>query len=136
MLIIQREHLQNGHSGKECTLTDLRQKYWITNGRIIMKSLINKCLRYKENNAQSSPPFMADLPLTRLGMSMSPFTYTDVDYFDLIQIKQGRLRLKRWGSLFVCMTTRTIHLEIPSLWILIVLLILFADLQIDGVNLK
>ncbi|XP_066917089.1 uncharacterized protein [Clytia hemisphaerica] len=55
---------------------------------------------------------MADLPNSRMQLNQPPFTNTGVDFFGPILVKQGRKRLKRWVSLFTCMTVRCVHLEV------------------------
>ena len=41
-----------------------------------------------------------------------PFCRTGINLFGPIYVKQRRARLKRWGVLFTCFTTRAIHLEV------------------------
>ena len=53
---------------------------------------------------------MADLPEDRLEPA-PPFTYCAVDFFGPWHIKDGRKELKRYGALFTCMASRSIHIE-------------------------
>ena len=45
-------------------------------------------------------------------MNSHPFAYTGVDYFGPLMIRQKRSNVKRYGCLFTCLTTRTVHLEV------------------------
>ena len=56
--------------------------------------------------------FMADLPEVRLVPEKPPFTYVGVDYFGLLEVKQGRSGVKRYGCLFTCLITRAVHIKV------------------------
>ena len=55
---------------------------------------------------------MADLPELMVVPEKPPFTFVGVDYFGPLEVKQGRSRVKRYGCLFTCLTTRAVHIEI------------------------
>ena len=55
---------------------------------------------------------MSDLPLQRLEAMEPPFCRTVIELFGPIYLKQRCARLKRWGALFSCFTTREIHLDV------------------------
>lgn len=55
---------------------------------------------------------MANLPEETLTPDKPPFTFVGVDYFRPLEVKRGRSRVKRFGCLFTCLTTRAIHIEI------------------------
>lgn len=57
---------------------------------------------------------MANLPKERLTPEDPPFTSVGVDYFGPLYVKQGRSRVKRYGCVFTCLTTRSVHIEITS----------------------
>ena len=59
---------------------------------------------------------MTDLPKERLAYQSPPFTNTGVDFFSPFYATVRRTTEKRWGSLFTCLTTRAVHVEIvPSM---------------------
>ncbi len=111
-LIINHEHVSKGHIPPEHVLSNLRQHFWIINGRSVIKSILRKCFFCRVKNARQSFPYMADLPESRLGYLQPPFANCGVDLFGPVLIKQGRKRLKRWVALFTCLTVRCIHLEV------------------------
>ena len=53
---------------------------------------------------------MAGLPEDRLEPA-APFSYCTVDYFGPFMIKVRRSEVKRYGVLFTCMASRSVHLE-------------------------
>ena len=55
---------------------------------------------------------MANLPKERVTSDKPPFTFVRVDYFGPIEVKQGRSHVKRYGSLFTCLTMRVVHIEV------------------------
>lgn len=117
-LIIKEYHLNNLHSGREQTLSRLREKYWIPSCRGLIRTVINECSYCKRRSAKPQQPFMSDIPSDRLAVHQKPFTNSGVDYFGPIIVKsQKYTRLnksvaKRYGVLFTCLTTRAVHLEL------------------------
>ena len=53
---------------------------------------------------------MTDLPTDRVSVS-GPFTHTGVDFFGHFYVVNARKRVKRYGVIFTCLTSRSIHLE-------------------------
>lgn len=60
---------------------------------------------------------MGQLPSSRMSISR-PFHYTGVDYPGPIQVKcskgMGMKSQKGWIAIFICLTTRAVHIEIVS----------------------
>ena len=56
---------------------------------------------------------MADLPQDRL-KEEPPFTYCGMDMFDPFEIKERRNTLKRYGTLFTCLASHAIHIEMTK----------------------
>ena len=111
-LIINDEHISNGHIPPEHVLSNLRQRFWIINGRTAIRTTLRKCFFCQVRHARQKFPFMADLPECRAAYLQPPFSSCGVDLFGPIYVKQGRKRLKRWVALFTCLTIRCIHLEV------------------------
>ena len=102
------------HSGIQNTVTNIRQRYWITQIRSAVKAIIHKCVTCKSltGTAYKSPP-MPPLPTCRVH-SATPFEITGVDYTGHIFIKSshGQPDRKVYICLFTCANTRATHLEI------------------------
>ena len=56
---------------------------------------------------------MTDLPHERC-TEATPFTYSGVDMFGLLIIKEGGSELKRCGALFACFSSRAVRIEVTN----------------------
>ncbi|XP_028406775.1 uncharacterized protein LOC114529217 [Dendronephthya gigantea] len=113
-LIVKHHHHLSGHSGLEYTLSLIRQRYWIINGRRTVKTILNQCVSCKKRQAPTSRQKMADLPEDRTTPSKPPFTCTGIDCFGPFEVRCGRTTVKRYGVLFTCLSIRAIHIEVAS----------------------
>ena len=99
--------------GQESVLSFLRETVWIVKGRSAVRRVLGRCMTcQRQRNACPGEQFMADLPAVRVAPEKPPFTFVGVDYFGPLEVKQGRSRVKRYGCLFTCLTTRAVHIEI------------------------
>ena len=111
-LIIRHVHEKTQHSGRGFTLNELRTNgYWIVNGNAAVQHFISKCVRCRYLRGSAGEQKMANLPMSRLDPA-PPFTYCAVDYFGPWHVKEGRKEVKRYGALFTCMASRSIHIEV------------------------
>ena len=62
--------------------------------------------------ATAEMQMMADLPTCRTNVHQQPFAHTGVDRFGPIMVKHRRSYDKRYGCLFTCLSSRSIHLEV------------------------
>ena len=113
-LITNHYHNLSGHSGLEYTLSLIRQKYWIINGRRTVRRILNQCVSCKKRQTPMGQQKMANLPEDRTTPSKPPFTYTGVDCFGPFEVRRGRTTVKRYGVLFTCLSICAIHLEVAS----------------------
>ena len=111
-LLIQFYHERSNHHGQEHVLNELRQRFWILDGRAAVRSIRNSCQVCKNQRSKPYQPEMAALPDCRLNYKIRPFTSTGIDYFGPYQVRIGRRTEKRYGVIFTCLSTRAIHLEL------------------------
>lgn len=101
--------------GPKLTESLLRQNYWISDSQRTIRSIINKCVKCFEANPKTMTQFMADLPNVRVNTVEKPFFNTAVDYTGHFHIKmsngRGSTSQKAYIAIFVCMTTKAIHIE-------------------------
>ena len=107
-------HNQGHHNlGVNFTLAELRQKYWIVNGREGIKGWKRECNVCKLGRRRRGEQIMAPLPEVR---SSRCFAHCGVDFACPFVIKLTRkVTAKRYLCLFICASTRAVHLEIAYL---------------------
>lgn len=111
-MIIRNAHEEIGHGGRNHTLARLRQRVWICKGNTAVRSVLSKCVKCRRRQSAVSEQKMANLPPDRLQPDHPPFTNVGVDYFGPFEAKRGRVRVKRYGVLFTCLTVRAVHIEV------------------------
>lgn len=97
-------------------LAQIRKTYWILDARNAIRSHIHKCVTCFRYRAQGMTQLMGILPEPRVTISR-PFTHTGVDYAGPLEVltRRGRGRreiTKGYICLFVCLATKSIHLEL------------------------
>ncbi len=115
-LIIESVHKTSMHSGVSQTLSTLRQEYWIPKGLSQVRSVLKKChICRRVMGGPFKLPAMAPWPKEKMVQS-PPFTYTGVDYFGPLYIKDSNSETttKVWVCLFTCVAIRAVHLELIS----------------------
>ena len=113
-LLVRHIHEHNGHLGREHVLAKLREKFWIPQGRVLIRSILRKCLVCRKLHSKPMTQQMAPLPKDRTTAFEPPFTYTGMDLFGPLHVKHGRGTAKRWCCLFTCLNTRCVHLELVN----------------------
>jgi len=86
-------------------------------GRSIIKNVLHNCVKCYRFRQVKTHKLMADLPAFRVNYA-SEFSHCGVDFAEPFNTKSsvGRSRIvyKTYLALFICLTTKTIHLEIVS----------------------
>ena len=116
-LLVRQVHAKVRHQGRHITLGAVRQEgYHIQSGSSMIKNEISKCVYCRKLRGQLCSQKMADLPFDRLE-EVVPFTNCGVDLFgpftihDGVSTRRSTSTKKEYVVIFVCMTSRAIHLE-------------------------
>ena len=119
-LVIWASHNKVMHNGVNDTLTELRSRYWITQGRQVVKKEIRKCVTCKKIEGlkynSAAPPILPDF---RVSDEMA-FNRVGVDFAGPVYVRdvysnKGKLN-KAYIALYTCASSRALHLElVPDL---------------------
>ncbi|XP_055850540.1 uncharacterized protein LOC129915103 [Episyrphus balteatus] len=116
-LLISDIHQSTLHGGQQIMMATIRNLYWITNVKRTIKSVIYHCVRCHRYNAKVQEQLMGSLPAERV-IASRPFTNTGVDYAGPIEIKMWKGKCNKFSkgyiAVFVCMSTKAIHIELVS----------------------
>ncbi|XP_067214210.1 uncharacterized protein [Linepithema humile] len=112
-LIFENEHRLLLHVGPQSLLAQVREKYWPIGGRNLARQVVHRCIVCFRNKPKAIIPQMADLP--RDWVVPAPvFHNTGVDYAGPFSTRDRKGRgcktYKSYLCLFICMTTKAIHL--------------------------
>ena len=110
-LIIRDCHIKNMHSSVNHTWAQLRERFWMINATPAIKRIIFACVTCRKVLAQPCNQIMSDLPAERVTPGQRPFKNIGLDCFGPFSIEQSRSKVKRWGLIITCMSSRVVHLE-------------------------
>ena len=100
------------HQADNVVIAELRQEFWVINIRAALNNVKQCCQWCILHSCKPVAPLMAPVPDCRVKPYTPPFTHCGVDYFGPFEVAVRRSTEKRWGVIFVCMSTRAIHLEV------------------------
>ena len=113
-LIIKFCHERVHHAGRGMTLNEVRNSgFWVLHRSSAVRKLISQCVLCCLLRGKSGEQKISDLPSDRM-QEAPPFTYCAVDYFGPFCIKDKRKEVKRYGSLFTCLASRAVHIEVAD----------------------
>jgi len=116
-LLIDSEHFKYLHAGSSLLLATLTRKYWIVSARDAIRHRIKKCITCTRHAARTQHQLMGNLPAYQI-TPVRPFVRCGVDYagpFTLRAIpSRSKVTFKAYLAIFVCFTTRAIHLKVVS----------------------
>lgn len=116
-LLVAYYHKKCLHGGPQLTINLVRQKFWVLHLRNLVRQHIHSCVPCIRHAASTRHQLMGSLPMSRVTPS-PPFQHTGVDYAGPMQIKsqtgRGQRTLKGYVAVFVCFSTKAVHLELAS----------------------
>ncbi|KAL0811450.1 hypothetical protein ABMA28_009850 [Loxostege sticticalis] len=116
-LVIEQAHKTTLHGGAKLTLSHLRDRYWVLSGMNTVKKQVRRCVTCRRYSRHNLDQIMADLPKPRVTPSR-PFTHCGVDFTGHVEVKANKGRgiktSKGYVAIFVCLSTKAVHLELVS----------------------
>lgn len=114
-LLIDRYHRRTMHGGPQLMMSLIRRNFWIVNARNAIRHRIHKCIVCFRQRAKTSQQIMAALPSPRVRQTSRPFLHTGVDYCGPFELRASKGRgikaYKAYIAVFVCLSTKAIHVE-------------------------
>lgn len=108
-------HGQLMHAGQTLMLGTIFRRFWPLKAKELANQITSNYLRCRWIKPTLGEQQMGQLPEYRITPVSRAFTCTGVDYFGPVWISQpgrGTKRLKAYIAVFVCFTTKTVHMEI------------------------
>ncbi|XP_049292694.1 uncharacterized protein LOC125768703 [Anopheles funestus] len=112
--IIRYLHEHNFHAGTELVMAEFRTRFWMRDLRRTVIGVLSRCVVCVRARPRQYEQQMGQLPAARVHVSPA-FTHTGVDLcgpFDVIPHTKSKRRITVFVCLFVCFTTKAIHLEV------------------------
>jgi len=117
LLIARHWHLVTCHSGPRVITSLIMRQFWVLSIRSVIRKVIGQCTICVRTIARSPHPVMGNLPSSRV-QACRPFSKVGVDYAGPLPMRECKLRkfrqYKIYVSVFVCMVTKAVHLEIVT----------------------
>ncbi|XP_055634171.1 uncharacterized protein LOC129774457 [Toxorhynchites rutilus septentrionalis] len=112
--ILNHEHIVHHHCGPQTLLAVSRRRFWIISGASAARKIYRQCVRCARIKPTSKNQQMGQLPSERVQPN-PPFAITGVDYAGPVSIVGRRTRganqSKGYIALFICFTTKAVHME-------------------------
>ena len=114
-LFVRSAHALCLHGGPTLTSSVLMQQVWILGRNKLVKSMIHKCVTCQRVKPRSA--LVGELPADRVNIGRA-FAVSGLDYAGPFQVRttkgRGHRSYKGYIVVFVCFSTRAIHLELVS----------------------
>lgn len=91
-------HEKVGHRGRNHMLSTLQRHYWIPHANTAARKVIRGCMVCQRQWQKPGEQKMSDLPIDRISADLPPLTHVGVDYFGPMEVKRGRIFVKRYWA--------------------------------------
>ncbi|XP_053699038.1 uncharacterized protein LOC128746009 [Sabethes cyaneus] len=116
-LVLMHDHLTHHHCGPQTLLAVSRRKFWVLRGASAARKIYRQCVTCARAKPVPLAQQMGQLPFDRIQPN-PPFAITGVDYAGPVSIVSRRTRganqSKGYIALFICFSTKAVHMEAVS----------------------
>ena len=117
LLLFNYMHVCLGHCGPTLLLSAIGWRYHVVSARRLTRSVCSQCKVCRKAAPKPQPQLLGQLPEERVSTTPA-FNSTGLDFAGPFTIKKGHTRkpvhIKAYLCLFVCLSTKAIHLEVIS----------------------
>lgn len=119
-LLVLQTHLLTLHGGPQLVIAQLRKTYWINRLRQVSKGIIHRCIKCVRFRQTAAEQLMGQLPPERVTIGEA-FARTGVDFAGPFTMTRAvgrptrgsdKSTEKAWLSIFVCLASRAVHVEV------------------------
>ncbi len=116
-LLVEQVHQTTGHAGPSTMLSVLADRFCIPGVKRLTKSISRQCVTCRKVYARTAQQLMGQLPADRV-LPSPPFSTVGLDFAGPLLCKRGNPRkptlIKTYICIFVCFSTKAVHLELVS----------------------
>ncbi|XP_073986110.1 uncharacterized protein [Rhodnius prolixus] len=116
-LLIDHYHILHAHIGPTALQAIVQGRYWIVSVRKLIRQRVFRCIKCYRTSRSPQVPVMGNLPAYRLAEG-KVFDHVGVDFGGPFRIRESMRRKADTGKaylcLFICMSTKAVHLEVVS----------------------
>ncbi|XP_062558150.1 uncharacterized protein LOC134223028 [Armigeres subalbatus] len=115
-LLLSSYHLKLLHAAPQLLVNTVRLNYWLLSGRSVARQIVHKCITCVRARPKLIEQFMSELPAARV-TAARPFSRVGIDFWGPIQLQPRHRRdvpIKAYIAVFVCFSTKAVHIELVS----------------------
>jgi len=111
LAVVHEAHVAVGHQGRDYTRAEVQRRYYIPRAAAFVSGICYKCPFCRARKPTPIRPLQANLHKSRL-QALKPAWYeVGMDHFGPFFLKAN---VKRWGLIFIDLTSRAVHIELVN----------------------
>ena len=116
-LLFTHMHVCLGHCGPSLLLCSTGNRFHVVGARRLSRAVCSQCKTCRKAAPKPQPQLLGELPEERVNTTPA-FNVTGLDFAGPFTLKKGHTRkpvyIKAYICLFICFSTRSIHIEVIS----------------------